>query len=187
MVLRNPEQPEQIAASDAETAVAVFRSHERAEEAVRELQRSGFDMKKLSIIGKDYATDEHVVGYYNVGNRMKAWGAMGAFWGGIWGMLLGWAFLIIPGLGPVLIAGPLVGWIVAGLEGAVVVGGLSALGAALVSIGIPKDSVLQYELDLKAGRYLLIVHGTPNEVASARSRLRKSELKVHAEPIAVMG
>ena len=67
----------------------VYNTHSEAEAAVKELQRSGFDMKKLSIVGKDYHTEEHVVGYYNTGDRMKSWGKLGAFWGGLWGMLFG--------------------------------------------------------------------------------------------------
>ena len=47
--------------------VATYSSHTSAEVAVKELQQSGFDMKKLSIAGRDYYTDEHVVGYYNTG------------------------------------------------------------------------------------------------------------------------
>jgi uncharacterized membrane protein len=91
---------------------------------VPELQRAGLDMKKMSIVGKDYHTDERVVGYYNAGDRMKYWGEQGAFWGGIWGMLFGAAFFAIPGIGPISVAGPLVAWIVGALEGAVVVGGI---------------------------------------------------------------
>src|ERR1700733_11398871 len=125
--------------------VAVYKSHVEAETAVKELQQAGLDMKKLSIVGRDYHTDEHVVGYYNAGERMKLWGRTGAFWGGVWGVLFGSAFFFIPGVGPLIMAGPLVGWLVGALEGAVVVGGLSAIGAALFSIGIPKDSILQYE------------------------------------------
>ena len=102
-----------------------------AEEAVKELQRGGVDMHKLSIVGKGYHTDEQVVGYYNTGDRMKYWGKMGAFWGGFWGLLFGSALFVIPGLGPILAAGPVVAWIVAGLEGAVEVGALGALGAGL--------------------------------------------------------
>ena len=60
------------------SVVAIFKSHIEAETAVKELQRAGFDMKKLSIIGRDYHTDEHVVGYYNAGDRMKYWGKLGA-------------------------------------------------------------------------------------------------------------
>lgn len=65
--------------------VAIYPSHTTAEAAIKELQQSGFDMKKLSIVGRDYHTDELVVGYYNTGDRMKAWGKTGAFWGGLWG------------------------------------------------------------------------------------------------------
>ena len=174
--------------SEKNTVVAIFKSHTQAEEAVRELQASGCDMKKLSIIGKDYHSDEHVVGYYNAGDRMMYWGKQGAFWGGLWGMLFGSAFFLLPGFGPLLVAGPLVSWIVGALEGAAVMGGLSALGAALVSIGIPQNSVLQYEAKLKAGKFLLILHGTPEEVQRAKDRLdgtHAAETAIHAEPAAV--
>ena len=151
--------------------VATYPSHTAAEEAVKELQQSGFDMKKLSIIGRDYHTDEQVVGYYNVGDRMKAWGKIGAFWGGLWGFLFGSAFFLIPGLGPVLVAGPLVSWIVGALEGAIVVGGLSAVGAGLYSLGIPKDSILRYETAIKSGKFVLIVHGSMDETTHAKEIL----------------
>ena len=153
------------------SVVAVYDSHSEAEQAVRTLAKSGFDMKKLSIVGKDYATEEGVVGFYNAGDRMKAWGRSGAFWGGLWGMLFGSALFVIPGVGPLFAAGPLVAWIVAGLEGAAVVGGMSALGAGLFSIGIPKDSVLTYETQIKAGKFVVIAHGTPDEVDKGRSTL----------------
>jgi heat induced stress protein YflT len=155
--------------SEQSAVVAVYATHVDAEGAVKELQRAGVDMHSLSIVGKDIHTDEHVVGYYNTGDRMKYWGKVGAFWGGFWGLLFGSAFFAIPGLGPVLVAGPLVAWIVGALEGAAVVGGVSAIGAGLVGIGIPKDSVVQYELALKTDKFLLMVHGTASEVEKARS------------------
>ncbi len=148
--------------------VAIYNTHTEAEDAVKTLQKAGFDMKRLSIIGRDYHSEDRVVGYYNTGDRMKAWGKMGAFWGGLWGYLFGAAFFFIPGIGPIAIAGPIVSAIVSGLEGAVVVGGLSALGAGLYSIGIPKNSVLQYETALKADKFLLIAHGTQDEVNKAK-------------------
>jgi uncharacterized membrane protein len=155
--------------SKGDIAVAIYKTHTEAEGAVKTLQKAGFDMKKLSIVGKDYHTEEDVVGYYNTGDRMKAWGKIGAFWGGIWGLLFGAAFFVIPGVGPVVMAGPLVASLVAGLEGAAVVGGLSALGGALASLGIPKNSIVQYETALKADKFLLIAHGTPAEVTKAKS------------------
>src|SRR6204780_4126815 len=123
--------------SDLSTVVAVYGTHTEAEEAVKKLQRRGIDMHNLSIVGKDSHTDEHVVGYYNNCDRMKYWGKTGAFWGGFWGLLFGSAFFAIPGIGPILAAGPVVAWIVGALEGAAVVGGVSGLGAGLYGIGIP--------------------------------------------------
>jgi hypothetical protein len=161
--------------NDNNAIVAVYPSHLAAELAVKELQKSGFDMRKLSIVGRDYHTDEQVVGYYNAGDRMKAWGKTGAFWGGIWGLLFGSAFFFIPGVGPLFMAGPLVGWILGGLEGAVVVGGLSALGAGLFSVGIPKDSVLQYETAIKTGKYVLIAHGSAADAANAKDILNRTK------------
>jgi hypothetical protein len=155
--------------------VAVYNSHVEAEAGIKELQKAGFAMKKLSIVGKDYHSDESVVGYYNTGDRMKYWGKLGAFWGGIWGLLFGSAFFMIPGFGPILVAGPLVAWLVGALEGAVVVGGLSAIGAALYSIGIPKDSVVKYETAIKAGKYIIVAHGTADEVANAKKIIDDTE------------
>ena len=151
--------------------VAIYDNHEKAEEAVKKMQKSGFDMTKLSIVGKDYHSDENVVGYYNMGDRMKQWGGIGAFWGGLWGLLLGSALFIIPGVGPIMIAGPFVSALVGALEGAVGFGGLSAIGAALASIGIPKDSIVEYETEVKAGKFMLLAHGTVADVEKAKEVL----------------
>lgn len=168
--------------TDTNAVVAIYDAHSAAEDAVKQLQKSGFDMKKLSIVGKDLITDEQVTGYYTVGDRMKHWGKLGAFWGGLWGILFGAAFFWIPGIGSVLVGGPMVAWIVAALESAVAIGGLSAIGAALYSIGIPKDSIVKYETDVKAGKLLVVVHATAADTAKAKeilSTLKPSVLTDH--------
>lgn len=157
--------------NESKSVVAVYNTHQVAEEAVKRLQRSGFDMKKLSIVGKDYHTEEQVIGYYNTGERVKFWGKLGAFWGGLWGFLFGAAFMFIPVLGHIIVLGPLASAIVGALEGAAVTGGVSALVAALVSLGIPKDSALHYETLLKTDKFLLVAHGTGEEVARAQEIL----------------
>lgn len=119
-------------------------------------------------MAKDYHSEEHVVGYYNTGERMKYWEKIVAFWGGIWELLFGAAFFAIPGVRPVLLAGPLGSWIVGAMEGVIVVGGLSAIGAGLYSIGIPKDSVLKYETAIKGDKFLLLAHSTADEVTRAK-------------------
>lgn len=161
--------------SEQNSVVAVYGTHEGAEQGVRELQRAGVNMKTLSIIGKDSHTDEQVVGYYNTGDRVKYWGKTGALWGGFWGLMFGSAFFAIPGIGPVLVAGPVIAWIIGALEGAVVVGGMSAIGAGLVGMGIPKDSVIEYELALKTDKYLLMVNGSEAEIEKARGLLESSK------------
>jgi uncharacterized membrane protein len=172
--------------SELSSVVAIYDTHEQAEHAIKELQEAGVDMKSLSIAAKGTHTDEHVVGYYNAGDRMKYWGKIGAFWGGFWGLLFGSAFFAIPGLGPILVAGPLVAWIVGALESAVAVGGVSAIGAGLVSIGIPKDSVVKYDVALKTDKFLLLVHGTPEAVDKAKNIIEgttHSSYTVHGEAV----
>jgi hypothetical protein len=181
-----PKSPWRQEMSERNAVVAVYGTHIEAEGTVKELQRAGIDMRTLSIAGKDSHTDEHVVGYYNTGDRMKYWGKTGAFWGGFWGMLFGSAFFAIPGIGPVLVAGPLVAWIVGTLEGAAVFGGLSAIGAGLYGMGIPKDSVIQYEAALKTDKFLLMVHGTAAEVDKARDIIQSTRpvtMALHAAQV----
>ncbi|MGV8919783.1 MAG: hypothetical protein ACOH2R_18600 [Pseudomonas sp.] len=149
----------------------IFNTHAEAETAIRSLSKSSFDVKKLSIVGKGYHSEEHPMGFYTVGDRMKTWGSMGVFWGSIWGLLAAPAVFFLPGLGVIALAGPFVTMLVGALEGAAVVGGLSALGAAFMSIGASKDDVIKYDTALKADKYVLIVHGSADDIAHARSVL----------------
>jgi hypothetical protein len=151
--------------------IAVFTNHPAAEAAVKKLADAGIDTKHLSVVGKGYHTDEKVIGFYNTGDRMAFWGKRGAFWGGLWGWLMGGAFLFVPVLGHVVVLGYLATAVVAAIEGAVVVGGLSALGAALYGSGIPKDSVLAYETAIEADGFLVTAHGPVEEVAQAKALL----------------
>jgi hypothetical protein len=163
--------------SDTGTAVAVYPDHEEAETAIKALQHGGFDMHKLSIIGAEYHSEEDVVGFYNTGDRMKSWGEWGAFWGGIWGLFFGAAFFVLPGIGALLAAGPIVVAIVSALEGAVVVG----------AIGIPKDSVLHYQTAVKAGKFLVVASGSHAEAERAKDILTHAGLEsphMHAPLVA---
>ena len=135
-----------------DTLIAVFASHEQAERAIKDLADGKFDMKHLSIVGQGYHTEEKVVGFYNTGDRIKFWGKRGAFWGGLWGLFFGGVFLMVPVVGQIMVLGYLATAVASAVEGAIVVGGLSVLGAALASIGVPKDSVLQYRDRSEGGR-----------------------------------
>lgn len=122
--------------SSSYTAIAVFDEHPRAEAAIAQLGKAGFEMKNLSIVGKGYHTDEKVVGFYSNGDRIKLWGKQGAFWGGLWGLFFGGLFIVIPVVGQIVVLGTLAAAVLAAIEGAVVIGGASALAAALYGLGI---------------------------------------------------
>ena len=172
-----------------DTLIAVFADHAAAERAVRALADTSFDLKQISIVGQGYHTEETVLGFYNAGDRVKFWGRRGAFWGGLWGLFFGGVFLMVPVVGQVMVLGYLAATVISAIEGAVVVGGLSALGAALFSLGIPRDSVLQYEMALKADGFLVTVHGTPDMLARARtvlSNAKPSRVELHPAGAAVV-
>ena len=152
-------------------AVAVYDSHRKAEDAVHQLAKAGFDMKTISILGKDYHTEEHVVGYFNTGDRVKYFGKLGAFWGGMAGILFGSALMFVPVVGHIVVLGPLAAAIAGGLQGAVLGGSASALIGALSTLGVPKDSVLRYETAIKADKFLVIVHGGGDDILRARELL----------------
>ncbi len=162
--------------------VAVFADHQGAEDAVKKLTAAGFEMKNLSVVGKGYHTEEKVVGFYSVGDRIKFWGGRGAFWGGLWGLFFGGLFMTIPLVGHVVVLGYLAATVLSGVESAVVVGGMSALGAAIYSMGMPKDSVIQYETALKADNFLVMARGPTQEIARAKTllgTLKPARLDVH--------
>ena len=154
--------------------VAVFGCHKQAEAAVRMLEKEGYDIKAVSVVGRDYHTEDQVVAYYSTGDRMKYWGKLGAFWNDFWGLLSGTGFFWVPGFGPILVAGPLVNSIVARLDGGLLNGDLSAFESGLSNTGVPKDSILRCEAELKNGMLLLIVQGTPDEVRRAEESLKQA-------------
>ena len=168
--------------SKTDIAVAIYDSHTQAEEAVHKLARAGFDMKTISILGKDYHSEEHVVGYFNAGDRARFFGKLGAFWGGMAGILFGSALMFVPVVGHIVVLGPIAATIAAGLQGAVLGGGFSALVGALTAIGVPKDSVLRYETALKASKFLVIVHGGGDDIRRAHDVLAaagSSDVQTH--------
>ena len=161
--------------TQGDPVIAVQDTHAGAESAVKALGRAGFDMTKLSIIGKSHRTEDHALAFYTVGDRVRAWGASGGLWGAAWGLLLGSAVFVMPPIGIVAAAGPITLAVVAALEGAAVVGGVSALCAALAGLGMARDQAVKYEADIVANRFLVIVHGSPADVARARDILAAAD------------
>jgi hypothetical protein len=165
------------------TTIGVFADHAAAEAAIRKLSEGGFAIKDLSIVGKGYHTDEKVIGFYNMGDRVQFWGSRGALWGALWGLFFGGMVLTVPLMGPMIVLGYIASAALSALEGAVVVGGISAIGAALYSTGIPKNSVIDYETALTADNFLVMARGPAADMARAKDILgqgKASRVDTHA-------
>lgn len=170
--------------------VAVYETHDAAERAVKTLRNAGLDLRKISIIGRDYYSEEHALGFFNMGDRAKFFGKLGAFWGTLAGILFGAFVMFIPVFGHIIVLGPLAATIVSGLEGAAVGGAAGAVVGALTGIGIPKDSAIRYEAAVRADKFLLTVQGGQDDITLAESTLAPTQplsLETHGEPAPVAG
>ena len=119
-------------------------------------------------------TAKHSVGDDNGSVSMKTWGESDVFWSGFLGVLFGSAFFWIPSLRPLMVAGLLFGWIVKTMENAIVIDRLNAIGASLQRFGIPKNKVLRYETALKTGKFVLIAHGSIEDITHAKEILNRT-------------
>ena len=86
------------------------------------------------------------------------------------------AVFFVPGFGLLAMAGPFVGVLISAIEGALVVGGLSALGAALSQVGIPEKLVLKYELAIKADQFIMLIHGDSADQARVAAIFKSSAI-----------
>jgi uncharacterized membrane protein len=155
----------------ATRVVAMYPDHASAEEAVKRLVKEGFAMKDVSIVGRDFQMVEEPIGFLSTGDFAKVGAGTGAWVGGLFGLLIGAAFLVLPGVGPVIVAGPLSAALLGGLEGALAGAALGALSGALVGWGIPKNQALKYEAQVKAGKFLVMARGTPEQIEIAKQIL----------------
>lgn len=165
--------------------MAVFASHEAADEAVRKLGANAIALSSISVLGKNYHSEDQPIGYFNAGQRAWFYGKLGAFWGGLAGLLLGSGFFFVPVIGPMVVLGPMTSIIVGGIEGAVLAGGASALVGALTAVGVPKNSVLRYETALTADKFLVTVHAQEQDVPRIQQLLGEAagtEIESHALP-----
>jgi hypothetical protein len=169
--------------SQENSTVGIYTSMDAAEEAVRQLGQGGFPIQNVSIIARDLGTESKVHGFVTPCDVAKSSARTGAWVGGIFGLLAGAAFLWVPGVGPLIVAGSLASALLGGLEGAVAGAATTGVLGWLFSLGIGKEHILKYEQSVKAGKYLVIAHGSPDDVNKAKQILsgtKPAELNVHA-------
>ena len=173
--------------STESSVVAVYAHIDQAEDAVRKLGEGGFPIQHVSIIAQNLGTEKKVHGFVTSCDVAKSAARTGAWVGGIFGLLVGAAFLWVPGVGPLIVAGSLASAVLGGVEGAVAGAALTGVFGWLASLGISKQHILKYEEYVKAGKYLLIAHGTPEDAKKAQQILGPTgaaEVTVHLEPAA---
>ena len=154
-----------------ESIVAVYKTHEEAEKAVRKLEKAGIPMEKISIIGHDFRVREDIEGYYRPSDAAKEGAGFGAWFGGLFGLLSGFGLFVLPVAGPLIVLGPLAGLIAGAATGA----GVGALVSGLMAMGLSRDEALKYQRRLEAGEFLLTLTGTLDEIERASSVLEDTE------------
>jgi hypothetical protein len=160
--------------SDKNTAVfGIYATPATAENGVDHLLTLGFANSAISVLLPDDETTRAFAHEKNTKapEGATAGGATGGIIGGTLGLLAGMGALAIPGIGPLIAAGPIVGAL-AGIGAGGAVGGI--LGA-LVGMGIPEYEAKRYEGAVKDGGTLLSVHcDTPERVSLAKQALRNT-------------
>jgi uncharacterized membrane protein len=160
-------------------AIGVYDSHDKALEAVKQLQSAGYDSSKLSVIGQATSIDDHLHVISSSQNVERAEISVGAIAGSVIGVLAGVGLFAIPGLGFLYGAGALVGAF-AGLDIGIISGGLAAV---LTQMGMDKTKAHEYEKHLKEGKFMVVAQGEPDELEHAEKTLGDHgthlELDVH--------
>jgi len=156
---------------------AVFTQPDDAHALVEEMIKHNFQMDQVSILHKAGGQGDDFLGiaYTNEKGRFKVWGAQGALWGSLGGLLAGAAgLLLLPGIGSVLIAGPLID----AIAGAAVGAGLMTAGAAathltigLRRLGIPEDKLVILHQAVMDGETVVLMHCGNDDPETWRRRL----------------
>ncbi len=164
------------------TVVGVYDNYDDVIETIEALDNAGIDKELISVVGKGNEKVHNRFEYYKHSQDAAFWGEQGAFWGAIIGFLLGAVLTWVPGIGPVIAAGPLMNALAGLAAGSVLGGSLSALAAVLVDWGMTEAEARRYEDLIKQGKFLVIVHGDEDimrkvhEVMKGRTNM---EVKIH--------
>ncbi|MCU7730795.1 hypothetical protein ODJ79_44380 [Actinoplanes sp. KI2] len=150
-----------------QAVIAVFADFDTAHRAVERLLDAGLRPDQISVVGRDLQSELRLNGYVTTGDIAGPSAATGAWVGGLFGLLAGSALLFVPGAGPLIVLGPLAAAAVGAGQGALLGG---AVGAVLGHF-VAKRHLPRYEQLVRAGSYLVVVHGTDEEVDQARQAL----------------
>ncbi|WP_353663137.1 hypothetical protein [Hydrogenimonas sp. SS33] len=155
--------------------VAVYNRPEKAKEVVHRLLDAGVDKQTVSLVSRSNEDDAEKVEVEKVDSDVKVWGTQGALWGGLIGALMGGAFFIVPGFGPIVGVGPIAAALAGAFGGAMTGAAVLGLGDALVEWGMGEVEAKRYEELVEKGKVLVIVHGKEEAVAKAEALLKETD------------
>jgi len=170
--------------ADNHSVIGVYNTMEQAEKAIQQLDQGGLPIKQVSVVAKNLQSEKKITGFVTTGDVARSSAGVGAWTGGLFGLLVGAAFLWVPGVGPMIVAGPLAAALIGSLEGAAAGGATGGLLGALIGWGVSKQHILKYEQSVNAGKYLFVYHGSADEVQKANDILQATApgaLQVHDE------
>lgn len=172
-----------------QSVIGMYPNMQSVDDAIQTLDQSGFPITHLSVVSQHLRSEKQVRGFVTPGDYALKGAGLGAWTGGIFGLLFGVAFLWVPDLGSLIVAGPLFAVLIGGCEGAVLGAAAGGVLGALVGWFVSKRHVVKYVDKLKEGKLLLVVRGTPAEIERARGVLESTapdETAVHGmrrEPV----
>jgi len=156
---------------------AVFSNPEQAHAVVEDMNEHEFPMDQVSILYKAGGQGDDFLGiaYTNEAERFKIWGAGGAIWGSLLGLLAGTAgMLLLPGIGPVFIAGPLLeAFVGAGVGAGIMTAGAAVthLTIALRRLNLPEDKLNMLHQAVMDGKTVMLVHCGQDDPEFLKQRL----------------
>jgi len=168
--------------SQQSSVVGMYPTLGAAEAAIKKLDGGKFPIQQISLVAKDIQDEKKVHGYVTACDVSQSGAKTGAWLGGIFGLLVGAAFIWVPGVGPAIVAGSLSAALAGGIEGALAGAAMGGILSGLAAWGISKEHILKYEQSVKAGSYLVVAHGSAEEAARAQKLLQgtgAAELNLH--------
>ena len=151
-----------------QSVVGYYNNENEAIEAIEDLKRQGYRPEDISVLSKDKDETETVTEETgtHAGEGAATGAVTGGALGGLGGVLAGIGALAIPGIGPIVAAGP----VVAGLTGAAAGAGVGGLAGALIGMGVPEEEAKEYETRFNEGKILVLIDEENRPLSEVKDR-----------------
>lgn len=143
--------------------VANYQTQQQVEDAIKKLKKSGYDITKLSVIGTECHTEQSILGYFNIYDKMEKWSTLVFFAVGLCGLLFGLLFIFNFAASFPYFKIPIIYACIAILLGATL---------PLIGMGFSKDKTIKYKTEVKARKFALFAQETNAKIEMIRTILQ---------------